>query len=154
MATEPLISWNSKEHLSGQKTNDWYWSVGIITLALAVIAFLFDNVISGILVVVAGFTLVLHVSLGARDVYCEINDRGIVYDKHFYPFLSLDSFCVPHDEIPPRLLIKSNRLLTPLIVIYIDEVDPEKVREIMLKYLAEVEHRESLFKKILEWLGF
>jgi len=154
MAIEPLISWTTKEHFASQKSNDWYWSVGIITLTLAIISFFMDNIVASILVIVAGFTLVLHVSLGARDVYCEINDRGIIYDKHFYPFLNLDSFCVPHDETPPRLLLKSNGSLAPLVVIYIDEVDPEKVREIMLKYIAEVEMRESLPKKFLEWLGF
>lgn len=154
MTNSPLISWHTKEHLAQEKTNDWYWSFGIIILALASIAFIFGNIVAGVLAVVAGFTLVLHLSKSARTVYCEINDRGILFDRHFYAFLTLDSFCVPHDEYPPRLIIKSNGTFVPLIVIIIDEVDPEEVRKILLKYIAEVEHRESVLKKILERFGF
>ncbi|MEN9524349.1 MAG: hypothetical protein RL536_418 [Candidatus Parcubacteria bacterium] len=154
MATTPLISWSAPEHLYVEKKPDWYWAVGIITLALAAVAFIFGNIISGIFVLVAAVALVLHASHPPRIISYEINDRGIMANEVLYPFLSLDSFWVPHDEMPPKILIKSRKLFMPLIVIYIDEVDPEKVREIMLTYIAETEHREPLLKHILERLGF
>ena len=40
------------------------------------------------------------------------------------------------------------------IVIYIEEVDPEQVREILLNYIAETEHREPFSLKLLEKFGF
>ena len=86
--------------------------------------------------------------------YCEVNDRGIVLDDVLYPFLGLESFCIPHDEVPPRLLVKSRKMFMPYIIIYIEEADPESVREIMLRYSAEREHSESVLKLMLERLGF
>ncbi len=155
MATEALISWNAPSHLYVEKTSDWYWSVGIIALALAVVAFIFGDIISGVLVIVAAGALVLHASHPPHELYCEINDRGIILDKVLYPFLSLDSFWVPHDELPAKLILKSSKTFMPLIVIYIDEnIDPEKVREILLRYIAETEHYEPILKKILEKFGF
>ncbi len=154
MATEPLVSWSAPEHLYVEKRQDWYWAVGIVTLALAAVAFIFGNVITGIFIIVAAVALVLHASRPPKIVSYEINDRGIMADNVLYPFLTLESFWIPHDEFPPKLIVKSRKLFMPYIVIYIDEVDPENVREIMLTYIAETEHRESILKHILERLGF
>ena len=154
MAAEPLISWNAPQHFYIEKRPDWYWAVGIITLALAAVAFIFGQVITGLFVVVAAVALVLHASRPPRIVYYEVNDRGLLVDDVLYPFLSLESFWIPHDEFPPKLLIKSRKLLMPLITIIIDEVDPEEIREVMLRYIAETEHREPFLHHVLERLGF
>ena len=42
----------------------------------------------------------------------------------------------------------------PFISIFIEDVDPEKVRDILLNYIAETEHNEPLSQKLLERLGF
>ncbi len=154
MATEALISWHAPTHLYVEKKPDWYWVVGIITLALAAVCIIFGQIITAIFVVVAAVALVLHASHPPKQMYCEINDRGIIVDKTLYPFLSLDSFWIPHDEVPHKLILKSRKLLMPLFVIYIDEVDPESIREILLKYIAETEHHEPFLKHLLEGFGF
>lgn len=154
MATEALISWIAPEHLHVEKGTDWYWAVGIVTLALAAVAVIFGNIIVSIFIVVAATALVMHSSRPARDVYHEVNDRGIVVDNVLYPFLGLESFWIPHDEFPSKIILKSDRLFTPFIIIYINEVDPEEVREVLLKYIAETEHHEPLIKKFLERFGF
>jgi hypothetical protein len=155
MANEPLISWEAPEHYHTEKSTDWYWSVGIITLALAAVTIILGgNLITAIFIVIAAVVMVMHVSQPSKLHPIEINDRGILVGNVFYPFLELESFCVPHDEFPPKLLIKSRRLLMPLVVIYIDGVDPEEVREIMLRYIAETQHGEHFLTHILERFGF
>lgn len=154
MATEALISWNAPEHFHVEKKQDWYWAVGIITLTLSAVAIILGNIITGIFIIVASVSLVLHASHPPRRVYHEINDRGILVHDRFYSFLSLESFWIPHDETPPRMILKSRKTLMPFIVILIDEVDPEEVREVMLKYIAETEHQEHFLHKLLERFGF
>ena len=154
MATDPLITWNAPEHFHVEKSPDWYWAVGIVTVALSVVAFILGNPITGIFVLVAALALVLHAAKPPEIIYHEINDRGIMVNKTFYPFLSLESFWIPHDEMPPKMLVKSRKLLMPFIVIYIEEIDPEEVREVMLRYIAETEHREHFLHKLLEKFGF
>lgn len=154
MATEALISWNAPTHLHTEKKTDWYWAVGVITLALAVVCIIFGQIITGIFVIVAALALVLHASHPPRIIYHEVNDRGLVIDDTLYPFLTLESFWIPHDEWPPKIILKSRKLFMPFIIIYIDGVDPEEVRQVMLKYIAETEHHESILKHLLERLGF
>jgi hypothetical protein len=154
MATEALISWQSPEHYHTEKSSDWYWAVGIITLALTAVAIIFGNIITAIFIIVAVAVLVMHVSHPAKVHTVEINDRGILIEKIFYPFLDLESFCVPHDEFPPKLIVKSRKTFMPLLVVYIDDVDPEEVREVMLRYIAETQHHEHFLKHLLERFGF
>ena len=154
MANEALISWNAPAHFYVEKRPDWYWAVGIISLTIAVVCFIFGAIIPGIFVIVAAVALVLHASHPPRTIHCEINDRGILIDETLYPFLSLESFWIPHDEVPPKLILKSHKMLVPFMIVFIEEVDPEAIREIMLKYIAETEHREPFLKHLLERLGF
>lgn len=154
MANSSIISWHAPEHFYVEKSPDWYWAVGIITLALAVVAFIFGNAITGIFVLVAAVALVLHASRPPRIIYNEINDRGIISSGTLYPFVSLDSFWIPDDEHPPKMILKSRKTFMPFIVIFIDEVDPEEVRKVMQTYIAETEHHEPLLKHVLESFGF
>jgi hypothetical protein len=151
---QPLISWDAPEHIHTEKTNDWYWAVGIITITAAALAFIFNNIIFGIFIVVGAFALIVHGSKKPRIVHYEINDRGIVIDTILYPFLTLESFWIDAEEEPSKLLVKSHKTFMPFISIYIEEVDPEHVRDILLKYIAETEHREPISQKILERFGF
>jgi hypothetical protein len=154
MATDALISWNAPEHYYVEKHPDWYWAVGIVTLTLAAVCFIMGSIIPGIFVVVAAVALVLHASKPPRTIYHEVNDRGLIIDNILYPFLTLDSFWIPHDDPRPKIIVKSHKMFMPYIVIFIDEVDPESVREVMLRYIAETEHHEPLLKHVLEWFGF
>lgn len=154
MATEALISWNAPEHFHVEKSPDWYWAVGIITLAISAVTIILGNIITGIFVLVAAVALVIHASQPPRIVYHEINDRGLIVHDKFYSFLTLESFWIPHDELPSKIILKSRKMFMPYIILFIDEIDPEEIREIMLRYIAETEHREHFLHKVLESFGF
>lgn len=151
---KPLVSWTSPEHSHFEKNNDWYWAISIITITAAALAFIFGNFIFGILIIVSSFTLIVHSSREPKMLYCEINDRGVVIDNILYPFLTLESFCIDAHERPSKLIIKSTKFFMPYIIVQIEEVDPETVRDILLNYIAETYHSEPVSQKIFERFGF
>lgn len=151
---KPLIAWDAPEHIHIEKNNDWYWSVGIITITAVALCFIFNNIIFGILLLVCSFALVVHGSKKPRTIHCEINDRGIVIDNTLFTFLSLESFWIDAHIEPSKIIVKSHKTFMPFIVIYIEGVDPEDVRDILLNYIAETEHHEPISQKLLEMLGF
>lgn len=154
MAVEPIISWNAPEHFHTEKNPDWYWVVGIITLAITTVAFIFGNIITGIFVIAASVALVLHASHVPENIYHEISDRGILIKDTLLPFVDLESFWIPHDEFPAKIIIKSRKLTMPFIIVYIDGIDPEQIREVLLRYIAETEHRQHFLTHVLERFGF
>lgn len=153
---KPLLEWDAPEHHHTDKNNDWYWAVGIITITSAGLCFIFGNVIFGIFIIIGIFALVIHSVRKPRMIHVEINDRGIIVDRTLYPFLTLESFWIDAHEHPPKILLKSARMFMPFVIVYIseDEHDREKIRDILLNYIAETEHHEPLTKKILERFGF
>ena len=151
---KPLISWDTPEHHHTEKNNDWYWAVGIITLTAAALAFIFGDVIFGILIIVGVFALLVHASRTPRIIHIEINDRGIIIDNILYPFLTLESFWIDAHEQPSKIILKSAKIFMPYITVQIADADKEKIREILLNYIAETEHQEPVSQKILERLGF
>lgn len=154
ISMKPLISWNAPEHIYTEKNNDWYWSVGIITITAAVLAFIFNNIIFGIFIIVGAFALIVHAIQKPKMVHYEINDRGVVVNDTLYPFLSLESFWINPHDVNPKILIKSHKTFMPYIIIHIEEVNPDDIRDTLLNYISETVHQEPLTQKLLERLGF
>ena len=71
-----------------------------------------------------------------------------------YPFLTLESFWIDTLHPEPKILLKSKQMFMTYISVPIEEVDPEDVRAILLRYIAETEHVEPFSQKLLEVLGF
>jgi len=152
---EPIISWDTLERHHTEKNSDWYWAVGIISFTVAALAFMFGQVIFGILIVVSAVALTLRASVAPRMIHVEINDRGIVLNDALYPFLHLESFWINPHSYPPKIILKSQKTFMPFLNIHIGpDVDPESVREVLLTYIAETEHEEPLTIRLMERLGF
>lgn len=161
----PIIEWSAEEHVHFEKTSEWFWSFGIIVATLAVISFIFSNLLLSILIVVSGFALGVAAHKRPKRLNYAITDRGIVVDNKLYTFLDLDHFWIDHSPVQTagaspfapqsHILVKSRKAIMPLIKIPIDdtEIHPEDVRDVLLKYLTETEIRESIFVKLLERIG-
>ena len=90
-----------------------------------------------------------------KTVSISINQKGIVVGKEMYPFATLDAFWVESaDGEDQKILLKSKKLIMPLIAIPLEEHHHLDVREFLLNYLPEVEMHEPLSQKIMEKLGF
>lgn len=94
-----LISWQAPEYEYTKKHRDWYWAVGIITVAFAVVGVLIQNILFVILIILAGFTVALYGARKPRIADFVLTARGIKIGERFYPYDSLKSFWINYD--PP-----------------------------------------------------
>ena len=147
-------SWRALEYIHTEKNSDWYWIVGIVTLSIAIISIILNNVIFAILIIVSVGTLTLYASRRPTIIEVEINSKAIIIGRVKYNFEDLDSFWVEKEIGHPRLLIKSKRMLSPYISALIEDIDPENVRQALLPHLPEEQHTEPFLEKILIYLGF
>lgn len=148
------ISWHAPDFIKHEKSTDWYWAVGVITIALAVAGFVFGNVLFGILVIIASFALVLQTSRDPEVREFTVNRKGVKVQNTLYPYSSIESFWVENNPYEQKILLQSEKPWMPYIVFPIKEVDPEEIRDFMIQYLPEEEHQEPLAQKIMEYLGF
>lgn len=149
------FSWQAPEYTYKEKTSDWYWTVGIITAALVVTAIIFGNTLFGIVIAIGAFSLSLFASRKPNIVSVHISEKGIKIDKTLYPFHTIDSFYL-HTEHPtgPKLLLKSKKMVMPLVSVPVNHNDHETLREFIAKHLKEEVFEEGLLQTIFDGLGF
>lgn len=155
----PALRFVTHEYHHTDKTADWFWTLGIIALSIAVAAIIFGNVIFAMVVLLGAFVMGMYAARHPDDIEIEISAKGIRAGDTLFPYRTLESFWIddedPKDDIPPRLLVKSTKLIMPLLVFHLTfEVDPEDIRDILSVYLKETHLEEPLAHKMLESLGF
>ena len=151
--TEPL-SWVALEHEHVERHPDWFWGVGIIALGGAVIALLLGNVMFALFIVVCAVTMSLYALKHPQHVNYQIGDKGVLVDTTIYLYPSLESFCIHEHHDSFRLIVKSQKVFMPYIIIPLDAVPPAEVRKAFAGKLPEVYVPESISEKLLEVLGF
>lgn len=149
-----LIAWEAPEHHHTEKNSDWYWILGIVAVAGAVLAILFNNILFAFFILIGAFTAALHAERSPKIVRMGISQRGVIVEDKLYPFSSLESFWIEDHEHHPEIIIKSAHFFMPFIILPIKDSDPDHIHSIMAQFLPEVEHHETALHKLMEHFGF
>jgi hypothetical protein len=149
------VEWNALEHEHKQRSQDWFWAMGIVVLSLAIVSVILGNIIFAILIVVSAICLSLFINKDPDIVHASIDEIGITKDKTRYPFSTLESFWLEEDHPHKKIILQSKKVFMPLIIVPVgDEVDLDKLHRILSKYLVEEYHSVPFVEVILEYLGF
>lgn len=146
MENQIFLEWQSPEHQFNRKKSDWYWILGIITLATAVLAFYFNNFLFGVFILIAGGTLGFLSYQDTKTIEIKITLRGVISGRFLHPWSSYRSFWIDDEHTQGyRLLLRPVNSFLPLTIIPIsDEVDLDEVQDILLEFLDEEFLRESV----------
>ncbi|MFA7216559.1 MAG: hypothetical protein WC095_01070 [Candidatus Paceibacterota bacterium] len=148
------INWIAPEYIHSEKNSDWYWIVGIITVSIALVAIILNNIIFAILIIVSMSILTLYASRRPENIEIKINEKGINMGQTYYPYSDLESFWVETKDKFPRIIILPKKTVSSYIIILIKDVEPEDVKDLLSNYLEEVTHTESFLTKFLIYFGF
>ncbi len=153
--TVTSITWEALEHTHQAKGTDWFWILGIITLAVSVAAVVLGNTLFGVLVLVAGIVTGIASRREAKVVTYGITTRGVRIDSVIYPYSTLDSFYIDEQNPSgPQLLLKVERIFMPLLVIPLPPEEVDDIEALIAARLPEERLEEPLAHKLLEFLGF
>ncbi len=158
--TPDQISWQAPEHEYREHSADWYWVVGIITISLAVVFIIAENILLSVVVVIGIGTLLLHSKTAPKIIECALSRKGIRVDTKLYPWESLESFWILEESqsgeihINAKILLISKKPLMPHIVIPLDQDLVEEVHEVLSQMLPEEPQVEPLPDRIMRRLGF
>lgn len=144
-----LLTWEADEYFHHDKGADWYWWVGLVAVALLGFAIYQRSFLFGVLILVGWFTVVLYAIRPPRTLKFSLTERGMLVESTLYPWQSLKSFWVFYN--PPLhkdLSLESKKAIMPYIKIPLGQTDPEKIREIVKKYLPEAEQQESMIENL------
>jgi hypothetical protein len=148
------ITWKTYEHIHTEKTSDWYWIVGIVTITLAIISIFLNNIIFAVLIVVGSFSLSLFASKKPAVVDVTVSKNGIAVGKNYYQYSDIESFWVETRDAYPRLILKTKKVFVPFTAVLLADTDPDNLEFFLRKNIKTEEHIEPFFEKLLIYLGF
>lgn len=151
---ELSIKWSAPEYHHYERSNDWFWAVGIITICITILAFFFGNALFGILILLSAGILIFFVLRVPENVDYEISTRGITVGKELHPFLTLESFWIETRHGEPKIIFKSKKTIMPFIIIPIHEESVDDVAAVLRNFIEEKELAEPVSHQLMEYLGF
>lgn len=149
------MEWDAHEHEHKERSSDWFWAMGIVTISLAVVSVIFGNIIFAIFLLTAVFALALFINKVPDTVHVVVDERGVTKDKLHYPYSTLRTFWIDPEHSHPKILFSSEKIFMPLIVVPLDtSVNLEQLADNLSQHLSEKYHSLPFVEKMIEYLGF
>ena len=149
------LEWDAHVYEHKERSSDWFWAVGIIVASLAIVSIILGNIIFGILIIIAAFSLSLFINRPPETIHVVIDENGVTRSNVRYPYDTLHSFWIDEDHPHKKIIIRSNKLFMPLIIVPLgDSADTEKIKQILDERLEEQFYALPFVERVLEYLGF
>lgn len=148
------LSWSALEYEEKDRSQDWFWALGVIVVTGSIAAIIFGNYFFAALIILSGFLLGFLAKKKPEMIFYELNNRGLKIRNRLYSYENIKSFWV-QKEIKPMLFIHSERAFMPIMTIPIEETMAEEIYSVLASQnIPEVEMKEHPSEKIMEALGF
>lgn len=148
-----ILTWQGQEGEFTPKSPNWYWTVGILSVGSAIAAFIVDNFLFGIILLLAGFTTAL---LGSRHPALHtfrMTDRGVHVGEQLFSYDNIMHFAIEEHE-PKKLLFELKAGIVKVITIPLESTDHRAVRqEFKNRNIEEVEHLNTFSARLSDWMG-
>lgn len=149
------MEWDAYEYEHKDRGSDWFWAVGIISFAVAIVSVILGNIIFAILVLVGAFALSLFANREPNATHVIVDEMGIARGKVKYPYSALASFWIETNSSHKKILLRSEKIFMPLIAIPLGEgVDVDKLHDNLSEFLKEEFHSLPFVERMLEYFGF
>lgn len=159
MTEDSGISWRVDTHEHQERSNDWYWGLGLIGLAGASLAVFFGNSLFAVIILLGLGSLWVLVARGPREHEVRVTSRGLHFDGTLYRWSSVESFWVEDERaLPPgeqaHLLVTTQGILHPQLIIPIgDNNRARNLREYLRRHSTEEEQEPHMGHHVAQMLG-
>jgi hypothetical protein len=154
MNKQTLLRWEALEYEEKERSNDWFWALGVIMLASIIASIIYKNYFFAILILLGGTMFFYFALKKPEHIEYELGDKGLRIHNFFLGYEKFISFHV-QVGIKPMLLFKAKRFFSPITSIPIKEEDAMQIKKILSeKNIPEEEMEEHTYEKVMNSLGF
>ena len=137
------------------RTNDWFWAIGLITIVGSISAFLLGNGLFGVFILIAGGLLFYTSTRRGNDIVVHVEEKGLVVDGLHYPAKKMKGFAVTKDSNDNDILIvHTDRFFMPMVIVEIpDDIPLDELSETLETNMAQTDLHEPQINAITNKLG-
>src|ERR1700722_18347164 len=110
-----VLAWDAREYHHIEKNSDWFWSLGIITATIVVLAILFGDILFAVFILLGALAAGIYAGREPETIHYELQHKGVLAGDYFYPYHTLQSFWVDEDRPHPKLILNSKKVFSPHI---------------------------------------
>ncbi len=132
-----LISFVTQDHIYHARSNDFYWTVGILAVVVAVLSFIFNNALFGVLVLIGAFMYGYVSSKKPNDLPVLITNMDITIGNDVYDVSKIKSFNVLEIGEEKDLVLSVDRAYQPMVSVCLPDEIAQDVKNSMLSLMKE-----------------
>lgn len=150
------IEWSAPEYTHKERSNDWFWAIGLVTLIACGIAIWLHNYVFSIFLFISGVTLIMFTLRHPQDVTYIIETDGLTMGKDLHTWKSIKSFNIKKNDSDDyaKLMIETSKYFLPIYTIPLPKDMIDSTKETLLKVIPRSEIDESKSMVFMEKLGF
>jgi hypothetical protein len=148
------LSWKTLEFEKKDKSPDWVWTVGLVSVLSSIVSFFYGNIFFGIFLIIAGAVTIIYALKHPKELSITISELGVSINEELIDYKNITSFWLDETgkEVKPLLLVKTSFI--PTLSIPLERVSASQVREAIAPYAKEEELRESRSIALFDKIGF
>jgi hypothetical protein len=154
MAGEEKISWSVTTHTHTEHSVDWYWALGLVVIVAAAACVWLGNFLFALILLVGGGCVGWLAARGPREHEVVVSERGVTLDGTLYRWTGIHSFWVEKEMEAPHLFLTLTGLLTPRLMIRLDDhSQAEALRAHLIRFVNEEEQVPHAGEHVAQLLG-
>lgn len=143
-----------RENKNRNKSADWYWILAIFACAGIIISFLLDNILLATIVGLSAVVMMMLARAEPHETKCRLTPRELRINDTAYPLRHMSAYHIDEKEGELVLRFTTDRILLPLVAVYIPLEHAERI-DMIMGSTVPTEHLEEEFShKVLDILGF
>lgn len=150
------IEWSVPEYFHKEHTNDWYWTIGLITLVVFIFSLWKNNFVFSIFILISGICLIIFSIKKPQILEIQINNEGIRMSRTFFSWKDIKSFNVKETESEEysKIIFDTTQKILPIYAIFLPkEIEEDVVAEITkVAEKSEIEEPHSI--QLADKIGF
>ena len=147
------IEWSAYEYEKKERGSYWFFGPGGVALALVILGILINNYFLVVFVALAFTLLMVYMKREPRFINFALTPKGVVVENRIYEYPSVKSFWIFDKFNPRELSLETESALNPFVRIPLADADENEVKNYLLNFVKEEEHRDSGLDQIMRVLG-
>jgi hypothetical protein len=148
------IEWQAPEYTHKEKSPDFLWTIGLVAVVAAIVAFFLGNYVFGIFILISGACLIMFTSRPPQMMTFSIKTEGLSIGKNIHAWKSLKGFDMKAGDPYAKLLVETSKNFLPIYTIPMPVSRKEEIRETLKKVIPATSIEESRSMVFMEKLGF
>lgn len=138
-----IITWEVPEYEKHSRSKQWYIIFGIIALAMLGYAIFSANFLFAIILIIAGFVLIINDARTPQLVSISLTTEGLAVGRKFFDYDEFKNFAIVYKPSAgvKQLYLEFKSLTKHRISVPLTDVNPLFLRDNLLKYLSEDDER-------------